>query len=68
MTNIEMKQRIVRTNQMRFWIIFPALLGVFTLIIFMSINDVLGTALLFLGVVIVGLGLGYFAAGHKLNE
>jgi hypothetical protein len=68
MTNLEMKQRMVRTNQIRFWIIFPALLGVFTFIAFMSINDVLGTALLFLGVVIVGLGLGYFAAGHNMNE
>ena len=68
MTNVEMKQRIVRNNQIRFWIIFPVLLGVFTFIIFLSIRDVLGTALLFLGVVIVGLGLGYFVAGHNVKE
>lgn len=68
MSNMEMRQRMIRSNQIKFWIMFPALLGVFAFIIFMSINDVLGTALLFLGVMIVGLGLGYFVAGHNMKD
>jgi hypothetical protein len=63
-----MKRRIVRSDPIKFWILFPALLGMFAFINFMSINDVIGTALLFFGVVFVGFVLGYFVVGNNMKK
>jgi uncharacterized membrane protein len=68
MTPSEITHKSVRFNQKKVWVLLPTLLGVFALISFMTINDWLSTALIFLGVVFVGLGLGYFLAGHPIQN
>ncbi len=66
MTQMEMKQKSVRSNQLRTWIMLPAVLGVLLFIAFLTINDLVGTTLLYLGMVVMGLVLGYYLAGRNL--